>query len=27
VLVGQGIRQFLEEAGDIGVVAEANDGA
>jgi DNA-binding NarL/FixJ family response regulator len=27
VLVRQGIRQFLEDAGDIEVVAEANDGA
>lgn len=27
VLVRQGIRQFLEEAGDIEVVAEADDGA
>ena len=26
VLVRQGIRQFLEDAGDIEVVAEANDG-
>jgi DNA-binding NarL/FixJ family response regulator len=27
VLVRQGIRQFLEDEGDIDVVAEANDGA
>ena len=27
VMVRRGIRQFLEEAGDIEVVAEANDGA
>ena len=27
VLVRQGIRQFLEEAGDIRVIAEAGDGA
>jgi DNA-binding NarL/FixJ family response regulator len=27
VLVRQGIRQFLEEAGDIEVIAEASDGA
>jgi DNA-binding NarL/FixJ family response regulator len=27
ILVRQGIRQFLEEAGDIAVVAEAGDGA
>ena len=26
VLVRHGIRQFLEDAGDIEVVAEANDG-